>query len=98
MNVDNGLEVVHLTFPHHIISVQENSGAYYITGQWERVQNKTIILTLTLTLNVPLPSIVFIDRGSVFIMIFEAFSYGIFTAYISREEEMSVRLSVYYNI
>ena len=68
-------------------------GSVGASSEWNK-----IILTLTLTLNVPLPSIVFIDRGSVFIMIFEAFSYGIFTAYISREEEMSVRLSVYYNI
>ena len=33
-------EVVPLTFPPHIFSVQGKSGACYITGQWGRVQNK----------------------------------------------------------
>ena len=34
------MEGVHLTLPPHIVSVQVKSGAYYITGQWGRVQNK----------------------------------------------------------
>ena len=33
-------EVVHLTFPPHIFSVQVNSRACYITGQCGRVRNK----------------------------------------------------------
>ena len=33
-------EGVHLTLPPHIFSIQVKSGARYITGQWERVQNK----------------------------------------------------------
>ena len=33
-------EGVNLTLPPHIFSVQVKSGACYITGKWERVQNK----------------------------------------------------------
>ena len=33
-------EGVHLTLPPHIFSIQVKSGARYVTGQWERVQNK----------------------------------------------------------
>ena len=33
-------EGVHLTLPTHIFSVQIKSGAYYITGEWGRAQNK----------------------------------------------------------
>ena len=34
------MEVVHLTFPLHVSSVQVKSEACYITGQWGRVQNE----------------------------------------------------------
>ena len=34
------IEGVHLTLLPHIFSVQLKSGAYYIKGQWGRVQNK----------------------------------------------------------
>ena len=36
----NSVEGVYLTLPPHIFSVQVKSRACYITGQWERVQNK----------------------------------------------------------
>ena len=34
-------EVGHLTFPNRIFSVEVKSGACYIMGQWDRVENKT---------------------------------------------------------
>ena len=34
------LEVVYLTLPPHIFSIQVKFGAFYITGHWGRVQNK----------------------------------------------------------
>ena len=73
---DQGYEGVHLTFPPHIFSVQVKSGACYITGQWGRGQNKIKQnLTLTLTLNLLLPPIVFHNKICVFIIIFTALTF-----------------------
>ena len=39
-DISRYLEVVHLTFPPHIFSIQVKSGVCCITGKWGRVQNK----------------------------------------------------------
>ena len=73
------------------------SGACYITGQWERVQNKirNLTLTITVTLNLLLRSIVFHCKICVFIVTFTALSFlwlihGLFFIWA----EMPVRLYV----
>ena len=66
------LEGVHLTLPPHIFSIQVKSGACYITGQQERIQNK---INLNLTLSLPLPSTAFHNKICVFIMNFTTSSF-----------------------
>ena len=58
---DRIFEGAHLTLPPHILSVQVKFCACYITSRWGRVQNKRN-LTLTLTLNLLLPSTVFHNK------------------------------------
>ena len=73
----------------NIFSVQVKSGACCIKGHCGRVQNKikgNLALTLTLTLKLLLPSIVFLCLYHDF--------YGLFTVYLLYEEIMSVRLCI----
>ena len=82
------LEDVHLILPPHIFSVQVKSGACYITGQWDpssEQNKKNLTPTLTLTIHLLLPSIVFHNAICFFVVIFTALSF-------LYEEVMSVRL------
>ena len=72
-------EVVHLTFPP-LIFFQLNSGAFCVTGQWGRVQDKKKTLTLTLTLNLLLFFIIKFVFLSWFLRLY--CFYGLYAVYI----------------